>query len=66
MPEIRQSWQALGSESSSVYSRSPSCSASATAAAAMISHQASPASATTTTTATLEDHQQGHEYKTVS
>lgn len=63
MPEIRQSWQAIGSETTSVYSRSPS--GSATAAATMISHQATPASGTTTT-ASLEDHQQGHEYKTVS
>ena len=64
MPEIRQSsWQTAGSETAAVFPRNAG--GVGGGAAALISHQASPSSATTST-ATLEDHQQGHEYKTVS
>jgi len=64
MPEIRQSsWQNATSESAAVFPRNAGSVASA--GAGMISHQASPSSASGST-ATLEEHQQGHEYKTVS
>lgn len=58
MPEIRQSWQAVAQRTTD-FAPSPCAS---TISATMISHQSSPSAGTS---ATLEDQQQGHEYKTV-